>query len=118
MLVPSSMVNLDGSQCNMVGTGYTAFANQAVCHKPFYFIVIVLAYLCRFFCCSSGMPQAVALHCLSIVTAMYLGLRSNSPLSPKNSQCIFHEWQFWLEGFVRHRHGLAEKTVMVFCFFT
>ena len=30
MLVPSSLVNLDGSQCNMVGTGYTAFANQAV----------------------------------------------------------------------------------------
>ena len=47
MLVPSSMVNLDGSQCNMVGTGYTAFANQAVCHSPLYFNVIQLAYKCK-----------------------------------------------------------------------
>ena len=30
MLVPSSQVNLDGATCNMAGTGYTAFANQAV----------------------------------------------------------------------------------------
>ena len=30
MLVPNSMVNLDGSQCNMVGTGYTAFYAQSV----------------------------------------------------------------------------------------
>lgn len=30
MLVPSSQVSLDGSLCNMAGTGYTAFANQAV----------------------------------------------------------------------------------------
>ena len=39
MLVPSSMVNLDGSSCNMVGSGYTAFANQAVCHTALFFIV-------------------------------------------------------------------------------
>lgn len=30
MLVPNSMVNLDGSVCNMVGTGYTAFYAQSV----------------------------------------------------------------------------------------
>ena len=30
MLVPSSQVSLDGATCNMAGTGYTAFANQAV----------------------------------------------------------------------------------------
>lgn len=50
MLVPSSLVNLDGSQCNMVGTGYTAFANQAVCPKPLYLTVIQSACLCISLC--------------------------------------------------------------------
>ena len=30
MMVDKSMVSLDGSQCNMVGTSYTAFRYQTV----------------------------------------------------------------------------------------
>ena len=30
MMVPQSLVTLDGTACNMVGTGYTAFLNQPV----------------------------------------------------------------------------------------
>ncbi len=74
MLVPSSMVDLDGSSCNMVGTGYTAFANQAVCHSPLLFTVIRLAYTCK-----------VKLPFKQYVT----GCRRNSPLNLRCSHACF-----------------------------
>ena len=74
MLVPSSMVDLDGSSCNMVGTGYTAFANQAVCHSPLLFTVIQLAYTCK-----------VKLPFKQYVT----GCRRNSPLNLRCSHACF-----------------------------
>ena len=30
MIFPESLIDLDGTQCNMIGTGYSAFRYQAV----------------------------------------------------------------------------------------
>ena len=117
MLVPSSMVNLDGSQCNMVGTGYTAFANQAVCHKPLYFIVIQAAYLCMCHCQSRSMQHAVVLHCVSVGMSLCSSSRSNSnsPLNPRYSFACFMNGKFGWREFVRHGLGLAEQQGMMPC---
>ena len=72
MLVPSSQVSLDGATCNMAGTGYAAFANQAVrlllpflsaMHPPINLYCLCYGALADQAACLA-LPLSSVLHCI------------------------------------------------------